>query len=340
MTTTQQNELYVAYLVLPAQKGSMHQVFSQQSLSLQQNRIQAFMKEHPNGFLLKTFIETGEAQQHRWPELEAAVSYCLEHRAHLVLGEIRNLTNNNAFTKQILRLISENTAVESTDTVFFGEIHCCDQPFIKNDNFPALVEYANQQKKLHGELIKAGLSRTTAKSGNPHASDVINKVNKSKIDNAIIFALMLQPIINEYRQQGFSQRKMVNALNEEGFTAPEGGHWVLSQLQKVLDRIKFNETALNLEKQLAEYRARGQDNAEIAENLNKLGVPSPKNKAWSADVVEKVSERVNQLHDIMKFNEFLIELMPIIEKYHVDEFTETVLAQELNQMGISPPLSS
>lgn len=321
------NERYVAYLFLPMQKGSAHHFMSHQSLNLQQNRVQHFLKEHPNAVLLKTFIETGESQRHRWPELEAAISYCLTHQAHLILGEIRNLTNNNAFTKQILRLIEQE----------IGEIHCCDQPFIKNDNFPALVEYAKQQKKLHGELIKAGLSRTTAKSGNPHASDVISKVNKSKIDNAILFSLLLQPIISDYRSQGFSQRKMVNALNEEGFTAPEGGHWVLSQLQKVLDRIKFNETALSLEKKLKEYRENHLDNAGIAEILNRLEIPSPKNKEWNGETVEKIFERIDQIHDIIHFNEFLVALIPILDKYHVDELTEEVFSHEIMTSGIPLP---
>jgi hypothetical protein len=97
------------------------------------------------------------------------------------------------------------------------------------------------QRKLHGQLIREGLKMTSAKSGNPNAAEVISKVNKPKIDVAIVFADLLQPIIADYKRKGYSQRQMVKTLNEEGFTAPEGGKWVLSQLQKVLDRVRLNE---------------------------------------------------------------------------------------------------
>lgn len=331
MTST---NLYVGYLVNPARRGSTQVLFSNQSLNTQEKRIQEYITQEGKGTLLKTFVEIGEdnRHRHRWPELEAAIEYCLANKAHLVIGEIRNLTNNDAFAKQILRLLNEHP-----DTSFHAELYCCDQPFIKKDNFAALVEHAKKQRELHGQLIKAGLSRTTAKSGNPHASDVITKVNKPKIDNAIIFALMLQPIINDYRAKGYSQRRMVTALNEDGFTAPEGGHWVLSQLQKVLERIKMNESALNLEKQFVEYRGRQMNDAAIAELLNKLGVPSPRGPHWDIEAVEKVSERIKQLHDIIRFNEFVIELMPIIEKYHLDDLTEDVFAHELKLIGITIP---
>ncbi len=326
--------LYVGYIINPARRSSTQVLFSNQSLNIQEKRIQEYITHEGQGTLLKSFTETADdnRHRHRWPELEAAIAFCLENKAHLVIGEIRNLTNNDAFAKQILRLLEKNP-----DASFTAQLYCCDQPFIKRDNFAALVEHAKKQRELHGQLIKAGLSRTTAKSGNPHASDVISKVNKPKIDNAIIFALMLQPIINDYRSKGYSQRRMVSALNEDGFTAPEGGHWVLSQLQKVLERIKMNESALNLEKQFIEYRGRQMNDAGIAELLNKLGVPSPRGSHWDVESVEKVSERIKQLHDIIRFNEFVIELMPIIEKYHLDDLTEDVFAHELKLIGITIP---
>ncbi len=331
--------LYVAYVINPARQHGGQVLFSTQTLHLQEKRIQDFIEQN-SGDLLKTFTESGDdnRHRHRWPALEEAVAFCIENKACLIIGEIRNLTNNESFTKQILRLMGEKRSKnEPSMEQFCGDFFCCDQPFIKKDNFLALVEHAKKQRELHGQLIKAGLSRTTAKSGNPHASDVISKVNRPKIDNAIVFALMLQPVINNYRLKGYSQRKMVSALNDDGFTAPEGGQWVLSQLQKVLERIKLNESALNLEKQFIEYHARNLTNPVIAETLNKLGVPSPTGKSWTEDCVDKVNERIKQLHEIIRFNEFVIELMPIIEKYHLDDLTEEVFLHELKQIGVTIP---
>jgi hypothetical protein len=336
--TSPSPENFVAYLIAPPKSSSGPMLFSgNNALNQQEKQVQDFLKAHPESPLLKTFVELGENQRHRhrWPELSNAVTYCLENRAHLIISEIKNLTHNEAFAHQILRLIGENRQKKDVLADHFkGEFYCLDQPFIKIDNFQALYNHAKEQKKIHGQLIRAGLSRTTAKSGNPHASDVIAAVNKPKIDSAIVFALMLKPIIAEYESHGFSQRKMVIALNEEGFSAPEGGTWVLSQLQKVLDRIKMNEAALTLEKSFLEYRARQYDSAKISEILNSNSVPPPKDKIWTSETVDKVSERVKQIHDILRFNEFVIELMPILEKYHVDELSEPLFVQELKQLGI------
>lgn len=331
---------YVAYMMAPARNQQGAMLFSQQILAHQEKRVEEYINQKANSQLLKTFIESAEPQRprHRWPALEEAVTFCLQNRATLVIAEIRNLTNNEGFAKQILRLLGEQrTRADAAFTDYRGDMYCCDQPYITKESFSALAEHAKQQKKLHGELIKAGLSRTTAKSGNPHASDVITKVNKPKIDNAIVYALMLQPIISEYTARGYSQRKMVMTLNEEGFTAPEGGHWVLSQLQKVIERIRMNEAALSLEKRFLEYRARHYDNTAIADMLNSLAISCPKGKDWNEEIVEKVSERIKQIHEIVRFNEFIIELMPVLEKYHVDELTADGLYEEMQAAGISSP---
>lgn len=329
--------LYVAYQINPPRRSGQEMFFSDHMISRQQKNIQEFLAQKSNAKLVKTFIESSDIQRSKsnWHQLKEAIDYCLEHHAHLIIGEIRNLTHNDTFTEQILRLINPDNAPNLNG--FEPQIYCCDQPFIGRDNFHAIVEHARKQKEFHGQLIKQGLSRSTAKSGNPHALEVITKVNKPKVDNAILFALMLQPIISDYMRKGYSQRRMVQALNDEGFTAPEGGPWVLSQLQKVLERIKINEAALTLEKQFLEYRNRNKASSEIAEQLNKLGVPSPKGERWEEDIVDNVSERIKQLHDIIRFNEFVIELMPILEKYHIDEFTEEVLANELKTAGITLP---
>lgn len=329
-------ENFVAYIVVPPRRNSTQFVFSQQALDSSKKRIDEFMQSHPNGKLLKTFIELGENHRPKVPfaELQNAISYCLESRAHLVVAEIKNLTSNESFAKHIFHLI---TPKKDANDSFISEIYCCDQPFIKKDNFEALVEHAKQQKEIHGQLIKAGLKRTTAKSGNPHASEVISKVNKPKVDSAIIFALMLQPIILDYRMKNYSQRQMVAALNQEGFLAPEGGHWVLSQLQKVLDRMKLNELALTLESQLKEYQNRKYDNQQIAQSLQALSVPTLKGPEWTTEMVEKVLERTKQLHEIIDFNDFVIELIPILRKYHVDELTDEILANELLQLGVNIP---
>ncbi|HET9843438.1 MAG TPA: hypothetical protein VFP93_02120, partial [Gammaproteobacteria bacterium] len=223
---------YVAYMIAPSHRnGALF--FATDALNNQEKHIQDFLQLQ-EGELIATFVEVGGSQRHRhrWPQLQNAVKHCKNHHAHLLIAEIRNLTHNESFANIISGFLT------STNSHPF-EIHCLDQPFITRETFGAIVKHANEQRKYHGKLIKEGLHRAHAHPGNPRAFEVISKVNKPKIDNAITFSLLMMPVIHDYQQKGFSQRKIVQLLNEEGYHAPEGGNWVLSQLQKVLDRMKF-----------------------------------------------------------------------------------------------------
>ena len=183
--------------------------------------------------IVSTFTEVLENRRpSKWSQLQKAILCCKEKNATLIIGELGTLTSKESFVNILL-----------TAKINF---YCCDQPFVNQDILDALYKHSQVQKKVHSRLIREGLGKTSAKSGNPNAAEVIGKVNKPKIDAAIVFAFLLQPIVAHYKQQGYSQRQMVKSLNEEGFTAPEGGKWVLSQLQKVLDRVKINEVVMQI----------------------------------------------------------------------------------------------
>lgn len=337
---TESSKQVVVYLIGGAKAPESTLFFGADPVSIQENRVKTYLKANPHLEVVQTFTETPmhTRQRHRWPALTEAVDYCLANQSHLIIGELKNLTRNEAFTHQILRLIGEErTDQEASADQFKGEFYCCDQPFVSVENFLVLTQHAKEQRKLHGQLIKEGLSKTQLKSGNPHASEIIAQVNRPKMDNAIVFALLLQPVIAEYESRGYSQRKMVTALNEEGFTAPEGGHWVLSQFQKVLERVHLNEIALRCEKYLLEYRARGLNDIDIAVKLNEYGIPGPKGESWDPDWVAKVSDRIHQIHDIIRFNEFVLALSPILSAYHIEEINESILMDAIRKTGVEPP---
>ncbi|MFO1258862.1 MAG: hypothetical protein U1E78_10710 [Gammaproteobacteria bacterium] len=330
MTTTR----FVAYLILPKKIGKQS-LSPNAILEAQKTQVRSFLKNHENSELLETFIEIADHRYHHtWKDLKKAVDFCLENKASLIISEIKSFISDTEFTNTLQPLIEYHTKPHPQ---FSPELYCCDQPVIHINNFQTLAEHAKQQKKIHGELIKAGLSRTTAKSGNPHASEVITKVNKPKIENAIIFALLLQPIIATYSQKGYSQRKMVAELNQEGFMAPEGGKWVLSQLQKVIDRMKFCESALNLEKRFIQYQNQGLSLDGMVEHLNNHDIPAPKTKQWDQEQVEKVLEKIQEIHTVLSLNELMIGLLPILRRYHIDEITEALFIRELNQAGVVIP---
>ena len=267
---------YVAYFIAPKKlkKGAGT---AQGTLEHQQASLEAFLEKQPAASLLETFIENCDHKKHQlvWKALNEAVEYCLKHQAHLVISEIKNHLSDDKFITQLQPLIE---VAQTATSDYQPQLYCLDQPIIQLGNIKAFSEHAKEQKKLHGELIKAGLSRTSAKSGNPHAAEVINKVNRPKVENAILFALLFQPIISGYLAKGYSQRKIVTLLNDTGFPAPEGGHWVLSQFQKVLERMKYCETAITLEKRFKQYEEQHLAHEDIAEHLNKMDIPTQKGK--------------------------------------------------------------
>lgn len=327
----------VAYYILLPRKKSEQMLFSNQTLAIQQQRLQTFITAHSDYYLATNFIESSETRRHRhhWPELEKAIEYCITHHCHLIITEIGNLTREESFIKPLLDLL--NRSGLHAENTFAVNIYCCDQPFINRENFVAVIDHAKQQKQQHGQLIKAGLSRTCAKSGNPHAAEIIQQINKPKVENAILFALLLQPIIENYQARGYSQRKIMAALNAEEVSAPEGGQWVLSQLQKMLERIKWNQAALKLATALAEYQLQGFTAEQIAHQFNSQGIACPQGLEWNKEWIVKLQEREQQIKKILELNDFIIEIFPILTKYHVDEFHQEILSQELKQTGINLP---
>lgn len=331
---------YVVYTIGVFQAPQGNLLFKAEDAKASSQQLESYLQSHSDINVLERFTEAPShtRQRNRWPKLTEAVNYCLANQANLIIGELKNLTRNDAFTHQIFRLLGEERESDEVSAENFkGEIYCCDQPFVSGENFKALVAHAKEQRKWHGELIKEGLTRTAAKSGNPHASEIIAHVNKPKIDNAIVFALLLQPVIAEYEGRGYSQRKMVTALNEEGFTAPEGGQWVLSQFQKVLERIHFNEAALGLENTLRDYKKQGLSDEVIVTKLNEYGVTPPKSQGWTLETLEKVSERIKQIHDILRFHEFMLALNPILSSYNIDDINESILMDAIRETGVTPP---
>lgn len=312
---------YVAYYYSPNRPLPAPVVLSGLRMDpAQEARVNAFIHDKSEAKqLLASFVELPVAQRNRqrWPELEKAMHYCRTHHATLLVVELRNLTNNDRFASLLMHFLEA------------GEVHCIDQPFIDKTNFRALVEHARQHRRFHGQLIKQGLERTNAKSGNPNAKEVIDRVNRPKIENAVVFALLLKPVIEHYRSKGYSQRRMVNALNHEGIHAPEGGQWVLSQLQKVLDRMRVNDVAIALDTLFTTCHTEETTNETILERVQATNVLPPKGQQWNMSTLEDVLERHQQLIDIAKMNELIVQLAPVFKDVAVSDLTPEWLVEKL-----------
>ncbi|MBT4963825.1 MAG: hypothetical protein HON32_06555 [Francisellaceae bacterium] len=316
---TESHKLVVYYIAQQAKTNQLigdnniHSIFNNRMVNIvsesQKQAVDSYLnQQEPRPEIIDTFIEVPENRRTtKWPQLERAVDAAKLSGALLVIAELGTLTNNEYFAQLLLE-----------SSVNF---YCCDQPFVNHTILEALYKHAQVQRKLHGKLIREGLKMTSAKSGNPNAAEVISKVNKPKIDTAIVFAFLLQPIISDYRRKGYSQRQMVKALNEEGFTAPEGGKWVLSQLQKVLDRVKLNEIALQAGHVFSELSEKQYSYSQIAEEFRNQNIISLKRTPWDEAQVKKLEDRIKQIQEITHINQLVLSLLPIVKEFRTRNLT-------------------
>lgn len=330
---TESRKLVVYYIAQQAKTNqligdnSVHSIFNNKMVNIvsesQKQAIENYLnQQQPRPEIIDTYIEVPENRRtSKWSQLERAVEAATTNQALLVVAELGTLTNNEYFAQLLL---------ESN-----VDFYCCDQPFVNHTILEALYKHAQVQRKLHGKLIREGLKMTSAKSGNPNAAEVISKVNKPKIDTAIVFAFLLQPIVSDYRRKGYSQRQMVKALNEEGFTAPEGGKWVLSQLQKVLDRVKLNEIALQHGQLFNELSEKEHSYAQIAEEFRSQGIGTIKRAPWDEAQVKKLEDRINQIQEISHINQLVLSLLPIIQEFRSRSLSAEEMLTNLADRGVN-----
>lgn len=314
--------LYVMYNIAPQQKRSESSNNDNPGLASEEAQPKGILEflnaRHPRGELVGTFTEIPENRRNaKWSELQKALDSCRQKGASLLITELGTLASNETFTQTLL----------ASNVTF----HCLDQPFVNQTILEALSKHAKVQKNLHGQLIREGLKMTSAKSGNPNAAEVISKVNKPKIDTAIVFAFLLQLIIQDYRRKGYSQRHMVKTLNEEGFTAPEGGKWVLSQLQKVLDRVRLNEIASELKDLSTDWEKNASNPREIADALNAKSIAPLKLPLWDESQVKKLQDRIQQIKEITVINQFVLDLLPLLHGYQQRHLSPKDMIRELQQ---------
>lgn len=252
-----------------------------------------------------------------------AIVHAKKEDAELVIAQLQNLTRFESFTNPLL---------ESK-----VKFHCIDQPLVNDSTLLAVVENVRYLRERHSRRIREGLYQTLSQLGNPHALQEITKVNKPKTESAVLFALVLAPIIAYYRIQGHSQRKMVQVLNEEGFLAPEGGPWVLSQLQKVLERVDLNNLALDLTDTLDEFAQKKYTPEQMVKALKAMRIALANQTEWDVHELNKVIERLHSIREILDFNQFVLETYPQMLQMEQSGLSYSDIADTLNKSKVALP---
>jgi hypothetical protein len=276
-----------------------------------------------NKKILQYFSETHDKKHRELPQFLAAVALAQKEGAELVVAQLQNLTRFESFTDPLLEAKIK--------------FHCIDQPLVNDTTLLAVVENVRYLRERHSRRIREGLYQTLSQLGNPHALQEITKVNKPKTESAVLFALVLAPIIAFYRIQGYSQRKMVQVLNEEGFLAPEGGPWVLSQLQKVLERVDLNNLALDLTDTLDDFAQKKYSPEQMVKALKAMRIPLANKEGWDTHELNKVVERLHSIREILDFNQFVLETYPQMLEMEHSGLSYADIADKLNHNKIALP---
>jgi len=171
-----------------------------------------------------TEVETGKGSDAlaRRPQLREALAFCKKHKATLLVAKLDRLARNVAFVSALMESRVEFTA--------------CDFPQANRLTVHILAAVAEHERDMISQRTKEALAAAKARGvrlGNPN----LTKLNRDRGRRARAFTAKVGPTLEAYRQQGLSQRRMVEALNECGVPAPRGGRWHAQTLTRVLKRL-------------------------------------------------------------------------------------------------------
>lgn len=221
------NKSYVAYL----RQSTMKQQQSGLGIEAQREIIHNFIKDKT---LIAEYVETESGKKSDRPQLMEALALCRKTNSILIVAKLDRLSRNVAFTSRLL---------ESDVEIVF-----CDFPQANRlilHIISSIAEYeANlisqrtrqslQAKKNRG--VKLGMA-SNLMSKHRQAIENSRKTNRAKAENnpnnrrAIA---LLRTLIS----QNLSLTEMTALLNEQGFVAPNGGKFRITQVKRLIDRIK------------------------------------------------------------------------------------------------------
>ncbi|KVG35102.1 resolvase [Burkholderia ubonensis] len=159
------------------------------------------------------------------PQLAAALALCKKTGAALLVGKLDRLSRNVRFISELMESRVRFVA--------------CDLPEANELTLHMMAAFAQYEAQRISERTRDALRAAKARGvllGTTGATNLKPNIEKRQKE-ADRFALELAPVINGFRAQGMSQRKMVDALNRLNIRAVRGGQWSLLQLQHLLKRI-------------------------------------------------------------------------------------------------------
>ncbi|OUC12913.1 MAG: resolvase [Alkalinema sp. CACIAM 70d] len=171
-------------------------------------------------------IETGKGADAltKRPQLRAALAACRKVGATLIIAKLDRLSRSVHFVSGLMESKVKFVA--------------CDMPEANELTIHIMAAFAEHEAKRISQRTKDALAVAKSRGvvlGRAGPGNLRPNVEeRQRVANE--FTDRLRPLFDEMKARGLSQRGMVAALNSVGVPAPKGGRWLLSQVQRVLNR--------------------------------------------------------------------------------------------------------
>lgn len=178
-------------------------------------------------------VESGRKGAKFRPQLVAAIAACKKHKATLIIAKLDRLSRDVRFFLEVL----DDSRVDIRFAEFADINPKTDEGRMLLIN---MANFAEFEGRRIGARTKAGLAVAKSRGvvlGKAGADNLRPNIQaRQKV--ASDFADKLRPLFDNMKARGLSQRGMVVELNSVGVPAPQGGNWLLSQVQRVIKRLE------------------------------------------------------------------------------------------------------
>jgi DNA invertase Pin-like site-specific DNA recombinase len=319
------------------------------------------------GKLFAEFTEVKSGSTSNRPQLNEALRTCRIRRAILVIARLDRLSRNVGLIAKLMESGLEFVAA--------------DFPHANRLTIHILAAVAEYEAKVICERIKAGLAAAKArgvKLGGPPgcgrrdmrsatAAGALSRRRRAKAR-----AHDLAPIIWGLVAQGKSRAEIAQELDRQGIRTPRKGKWCVSAVARIQRRtvdefasapdvaravkigprhFRMIERAREIGPLAWEFRSQEKSHAAIAEELNRRGIPTPKNRPWDKSMVWRIlsltvnepfahrqaSMLVRNALRVVRAENRAKELAPTLWEMRSKGQSYCAIARELNRRNVVSP---
>jgi DNA invertase Pin-like site-specific DNA recombinase len=322
------------------------------SLEAQREMVGKYIVSSP-GKLIAEYAETKSGRRNARPKLAEALYVCRTFRAVLLIARLDRLSRNVAMIARLLESKVDFVAV--------------DFPHANRFTLHILAAIAEHESRLLSERMKAVVAAIRARGegwklrrrpvlrGFPLGSQA--KGAQVRRERAEARTRDLGPIVWKALSEGKSYAMIAEEFNRRGIRPPQKTPWGMQAIEKLakdsradfapaaavrrlkpagMRRMKMLLLFEDIKSLLLKWRREGVFCREMAAELDRLGIRSPRGNGWSACTVGRYLKRalnVPKLRQMFVFE----DIKPLLLRWKRKGMTFREMATELDRLEIRSP---